>query len=46
MPTLFDVSELVDRVVNYLHDNPQSLCACALVARHWLFSNKYHLFDL
>jgi hypothetical protein len=36
--------ELVDWVIDYLHDDPDELYACSLVCRDWLPSSRYHKF--
>ncbi|RPD53069.1 hypothetical protein L226DRAFT_347986 [Lentinus tigrinus ALCF2SS1-7] len=37
-------AELVDVVIDFLHDDPRTLKTCALVSRSWLISSRYHLF--
>jgi hypothetical protein len=37
-------AELVDRIIDYLHDDPQSLRATSLTCHKWLPSSHYHLF--
>lgn len=36
--------ELVDHIVDHLHDDPASLLACATVCRGWLPASRVHLF--
>lgn len=36
--------ELIDQIIDYLHNDPKSLNACALAARDWLPSTRYHRF--
>ena len=36
--------ELVDVIIDFLHDEPRALKNCALVSRSWLLSSRYHLF--
>ena len=36
--------ELVDRVIDYLHDDAKTLIACSLTAREWVPSTRLHLF--
>jgi hypothetical protein len=36
--------EIIDRIIDYLHDSRADLCACALVCREWLVSSRFHLF--
>ena len=37
--------ELVDRIIDFLHDEPRALTACSLVARSWTPASRYHRFD-
>ena len=37
--------EIWDRTIDHLHDCPTALAACRLVAKPWLPSAQYHLFD-
>ncbi|PBK70604.1 hypothetical protein ARMSODRAFT_955312 [Armillaria solidipes] len=37
--------EIVDTVIDYLHNDKAALEACALVCRSWSVSGRYHLFD-
>jgi hypothetical protein len=41
--SLAAVPELVDRIVDHLHDDEETLRACALVARTWLPTSRFHL---
>lgn len=43
MSTL-NVPELVDIIIDYLHDDRRSLASCALVAHQWVPSSRHHLF--
>ena len=36
--------ELVDRIIDFLHDQPKALAACSLVARSWTVTSRYHRF--
>jgi len=36
--------ELVDMIIDFLHDDKSSLHSCCLVTRSWLASSRYHLF--
>ncbi|KIP10416.1 hypothetical protein PHLGIDRAFT_115538 [Phlebiopsis gigantea 11061_1 CR5-6] len=36
--------ELLDNIIDNLHDNRKSLAACSLVSRTWLACSHYHLF--
>lgn len=31
-------------LIDYLHDDPRTLAACALVCRSWAYNSRYHLF--
>ena len=37
--------ELIDRVIDFLHDEPKALAACSLVASSWTTTSRYHLFS-
>ncbi|TCD66257.1 hypothetical protein EIP91_001620 [Steccherinum ochraceum] len=37
--------ELVDYVLDYLHDDKTTLIACASVSKSWVDSSRYHLFS-
>jgi len=37
--------ELVDRIIDFLHDEPKALAACSLVARSWTTTSRYHRFS-
>ncbi|KAK7045010.1 hypothetical protein R3P38DRAFT_2609354 [Favolaschia claudopus] len=37
--------ELVDAILDFLHDDRSSLCTSALVARRWLPASRYHIFQ-
>ena len=43
MPAL--ANELIDTVIDFLHGDRSSLCACALVSKSCLPSARYHLFS-
>ena len=43
MPAL--ANELTDTVIDFLHGDRSSLCACALVSKSCLPSARYHLFS-
>ncbi|KAH9944038.1 uncharacterized protein BXZ73DRAFT_40017 [Epithele typhae] len=36
--------ELSDYIIDFLHDNPKALGACALTSPSWLFASRFHLF--
>lgn len=36
--------EIIDRIIDYVHDDPKTLTACSLVARGWVPSTRLHLF--
>jgi len=38
--------ELVDRIIDFLHDQPKALTACSLVARSWTVTSRYHQFSM
>lgn len=42
---LGDIPELIDRVIDHLHDDEETLRACSLVARSWLPASRFHLFQ-
>ncbi|KAK0192092.1 hypothetical protein F5146DRAFT_1135834 [Armillaria mellea] len=37
--------EIVDTVIDYLHNDKAALESCALVCKSWSISSRYHLFD-
>ena len=37
--------ELIDTIIDHLHDDPPSLLACGLATKKWLPSSRYHLFS-
>jgi len=37
--------ELIDRIIDFLHDVPKALIACSLVARSWTATSRYHRFS-
>jgi len=37
--------ELIDRIIDFLHDEPKILVACSLVARSWTATCRYHQFS-
>jgi len=37
--------ELIEAIIDHLHDDAQSLCRCALVSRTWVARTRSHLFD-
>lgn len=39
------IPELIDRVIDHLHDDEETLRACSLVARSWLPASRFHLFQ-
>lgn len=43
MPTPFDIPELVDRLIDYLHDDPKTLRSTSFVARSWRSTSQLHL---
>lgn len=36
--------ELVDRIIDFLHDDKKSLRSCSLVHRSWLDASRHHIF--
>lgn len=40
-----EVSELVDIIIDYLHEDKPSLGACGAVCKSWLPPSRYHLFS-
>ncbi|CAL1710398.1 unnamed protein product [Somion occarium] len=38
--------EIIDYVIDFLHDDKPSLCCCALLSWAWLESSRYHLFGI
>jgi hypothetical protein len=36
--------ELVDRIIDQLHEDKSVLAACTLVNKHWLYRSRHHLF--
>ncbi|KAF9645875.1 hypothetical protein BDM02DRAFT_3100732, partial [Thelephora ganbajun] len=36
--------EIVDRIIDYAHDDHKTLIACSLVARDWVPCTRLHLF--
>lgn len=42
-PTIFQ--ELIDLVIDHLHDDKSSLASCSLVAKSWLPCSHFHLFS-
>jgi len=36
--------EIVDRIIDYVHDDVKTLTACSLIARDWVPSTRLHLF--
>lgn len=37
--------EVIDLIIDYLHDHRGTLRACSLVGRNWLGGSRHHLFD-
>jgi hypothetical protein len=37
--------EVIDRIIDYLHDSPADLRTSALVCKPWLASSRFHLFS-
>ncbi|KIP02383.1 hypothetical protein PHLGIDRAFT_79196, partial [Phlebiopsis gigantea 11061_1 CR5-6] len=37
--------ELVDHIIDFLHNDPATLRSCTLVAHTWLPSSRFHLFS-
>jgi hypothetical protein len=37
--------ELIDQIIDHLHDDPKSLNACALTTRNWVPSARHHRFQ-
>lgn len=38
--------ELIDLIIDFLHDNKGALCNCALVCRAWVPRSRYHSFSV
>ncbi len=38
--------ELVDTIVDYLHNDKASIVSCSLVSKTWAISSRYHLFRI
>ena len=38
-------AELTDHIIDFLHDDKQALCSCALTHPTWLSASRFHLFD-
>ncbi|KAJ7089534.1 hypothetical protein C8R44DRAFT_892229 [Mycena epipterygia] len=36
--------ELVDHIIDFLHDSPEDWPACALVSRAWVYTAQHHIF--
>jgi len=36
--------ELIDHIIDYLHDSPSTLRTCALVCQAWIAPSRFHLF--
>jgi hypothetical protein len=36
--------ELIEHIIDYLHDSPEDLRSCALVCKAWLAPSRFHLF--
>src|SRR5277367_3583084 len=43
-PRLVLPPELIEYTIDYLHDSPSALRACACVCRDWLAPTRFHLF--
>lgn len=43
--TTFLYNELVDMVIDHLHDDKSALTSCSLVSRSWVYSSQFHLFE-
>ncbi|KAJ6492022.1 hypothetical protein C8R45DRAFT_990233 [Mycena sanguinolenta] len=37
--------EVIDLIIDYLHDHPPTLRTCSLISRNWLGGSRYHLFN-
>lgn len=44
MRSPFDIAEVLDRIIDHLHEDDDDLRSCALVAKRWLPSSRFHLF--
>ncbi|KAJ7133605.1 hypothetical protein C8R44DRAFT_870975 [Mycena epipterygia] len=42
---MIQVQELIDLVIDFLHDSLADLKRCSLVSRSWLSTSQYHLFS-
>ena len=38
-------AELTDHIIDFLHDDKRTLCACALTHPAWLSASRFHLFN-
>jgi hypothetical protein len=43
-PNPLQVAELLDLIIDHLHDHRKTLADCSLVCKAWLSSSRYHLF--
>src|SRR5271156_4226647 len=43
-PRLVLPPELIEYTIDYLHDSPSALRACARVCRDWVAPSRFHLF--
>jgi hypothetical protein len=37
--------ELIDRIIDFLHDNKPTLAVCSLVCRNWVATSRLHYFE-
>lgn len=44
-PTLFQIPELVDRIVDHLYNDKVTLQTTALVSKRWVHASQYHIFS-
>ncbi|KAF7354059.1 hypothetical protein MVEN_01093100 [Mycena venus] len=45
MPSPILPPEVIDLIIDNLHDQPSTLRACSLVGRNWLDGSRHHLFN-
>ncbi|TBU37289.1 hypothetical protein BD309DRAFT_876732, partial [Dichomitus squalens] len=45
-PKALRLGEIVDYIIDHLHDDTPTLSASSLVCRAWLPSCRYHLFEI
>jgi len=43
-PQLVLPPKLIEYIIDYLHDSPSALCACACICQDWVAPGHFHLF--